>query len=200
MISLRELQAICPETTPERLALFVEPINAAFAEFAIDAQAAFLSQYAHETMGLRRLEENLNYSAKRLTQVWPKRFPTLASAAPYAMNPRALANRVYANRMGNGDQKSGDGYRFRGRGLPHLTGRHNYETEGAALGLDLVGEPDLLLQPGPAVRVGATYWIRIDGDRLAADFLELTRTINGGENGLADRYARLGRARNAGMA
>jgi putative chitinase len=97
--------------------------------------------------------ENLNYTtAERIRAVWPSRFPTLASAAPFVRNPRGLANHVYNGRMGN-RPGSDDGWNFRGRGLPHLTGRDNYERAGRALGVDLVGNPDLALRPDLAARI-----------------------------------------------
>src|SRR5258706_10657065 len=113
--------------------------------------AAFLAQIVHESGNLQNLEENLRYSAKRLREVWPKRFPDGATAEAYAGNAEKLANRVYAGRLGNGDEASGDGWKYRGRGLIQLTGRSNYAACKAALDLDVVRSTDLLLEPpGPA--------------------------------------------------
>jgi putative chitinase len=116
---------------------WVAPIRAACIKFEIDTVrevAAFLAQSSHESNGFRSFVENLNYSAKRLTQVWPKRFPSIAAATPYANNPQKLADKVYANRMGNGDEASGDGWTFRGSGLFQLTGRDNYARFARAVG------------------------------------------------------------------
>ncbi|ROH93008.1 glycoside hydrolase family 19 protein [Stagnimonas aquatica] len=178
-------------------------LNSAMAEFQIasraDRIAAFLAQIAHESGEMRRLVENLHYSsAKRICAVWPKRFPTEADAAPYVAQPEKLANRVYADRMGNGDAASGDGWRFRGRGLLQVTGRGTYKAVGTALGLPLTGNPDLLLQAGPAARSAAHYWRSNGLNELAddrsdddddADFVTITVKINGGKNGLTERRA-----------
>ena len=104
------------------------PLNAAMERFEINTPprvAAFLAQVAHESGELARLVENLNYTAARLVAVWPTKFPTVEAAQPYERNPERLANRVYAKRLGNGDTASGDGWRFRGRGLIQLTGRNH---------------------------------------------------------------------------
>ncbi len=176
-------------------------LNSAMAEFQIAINpwriAAFLAQIAHESGELRILVENLNYSTpKRLMAVWPKRFPSAAAAAPFVMQPQRLANNVYAMRMGNGDFDSGDGWRYRGRGLLQITGRGNYASVGSRLGLDLVGSPDQLLQPLPAARAAGLYWQAHGLNELAddrsdddEDFVTITVKINGGRNGLADRRA-----------
>lgn len=150
----------------------------------------FLAQWSHESSFVCQAE-NLNYSAKRLTQVWPSRFPTLASAREYAMNPQALANRVYNGRMGN-QIGSDHGWLYRGRGWCQLTGRDAYATYGRQLGLDLVGNPDLLLQDEVSAAVCGLFWSNRGLNRLAdqGDFLRVTEAINGGQNGLADRIAR----------
>src|SRR5713226_4099532 len=129
---------------------WVAPLNAAMARFDInDARraAAFLAQIAHESAELCSLTENLSYSAARLMSVWPKRFPTVAAAQQYERNPEKLANFVYASRLGNGDENSGDGWRYRGRGLIQVTGRGNYCAAGTALDLALEDDPDQLAQP-----------------------------------------------------
>jgi len=93
------------------------------------------------------ISENLNYSAKRLTEVWPSRFPSTGSAKPYANNPQRLANKVYADRMGNGPEASGDGWRYRGRGYPQVTGEANYAKVSPFVGIDLIADPDRLMEP-----------------------------------------------------
>lgn len=161
--------------------------------------AYFLAQLAHESAGMRRLEESLSYSARRLIQVWPSRFPTEAAAAPYARNPEKLANNVYANRLGNGDEASGDGWRYRGRGLIQITGKANYADMGARIGVDLVSQPDRASDPLTALTVAVAYWQARDLNRFAdrGDFTGLTRAINGGTIGLADRRRWLSRVESA---
>lgn len=116
----------------------------------------FMAQISVESGGLRIVEENLRYSASRLCAVWPKRFPTLNAAEPYANNPQALANKVYGGRMGN--EKAGDGWRYRGRGPKQITGRDNYRAIGREMGLDLEGDPDLLLEPKNGVLAAIAFW------------------------------------------
>jgi len=161
--------------------------------------AAFLAQTGHESAQFNQLQENLRYtSAERLLKVWPRRFPSIDSARPYVNDPQALANVVYAKRLGNGDITSGDGWRFRGRGIIQLTGRSNYVQAGTALGLDLVAPPDLLLEPGDAAMAAAWVWasrgLNAPADDRTADndledFTEITRRINGGAVGLKERFA-----------
>lgn len=145
-----------------------------------------LATIAHETMALTRLEENCSYRAERLCAVWPTRFRSLQAATLYAQNPEKLADRVYASRMGNGDEKSGDGFRFRGRGYLQLTGRAIYREVGLAAGLDLEGQPDLVTDARFAMRVAAAYW-RSQGLARLDDFAAVSRRVNGGTTGMADR-------------
>lgn len=148
----------------------------------------FLAQIGHESNGLRVTSENLNYSAARLTQVWPKRFPDLAATNGYANNPEALANLVYGNRLGN--TAPGDGYKYRGRGFIQLTGKDTYAAIGPIAGLDLVSNPDLAASIDSALRVSCAYWqwrgLNAVCDR--GDFVAVTKLINGGTVGLQDRY------------
>jgi putative chitinase len=187
----------CPDAV-----LWATALNAAMERFDIDTPArvaAFLAQIAHESNDCRNVIENLNYSAKRLVVVWPRRFPTLESALPYAGQPERLANLVYANRLGNGEVASGDGWRFRGRGLIQLTGRTNYRIAGFATQLDLEWNPDQAAEPVPAALTAAHFWSsrglnaladdRTDDDD-AEDFTRITVAINGGRNGLVDRRRR----------
>ena len=154
-------------------------------------QAHFLSQIAVESEQLQYLIENLSYSAQRLMVVWPKRFPTLTSTIGYVKNPQALGNKVYANRMGNGDEASGDGYRYRGRGLGMLTGKANYEKRGMALGFNLVANPGLLETPRLAVQSFADFWAANGLNRISDEgsVEAVTRVVNGGTHGLAKRQA-----------
>jgi putative chitinase len=154
--------------------------------------AGFLSQIAHESAGLTRLTENLNYSAERLMAVWPRRFLTIEFARQYARNPEKIANLVYANRMGNGDEASGDGWRYRGRGLKQLTGKTNYAAFAEAIGEDYVAEPDLLLEPVNAALSAGWFWSTNGLNALAdtGNVAAMTRRINGGLIGLEDRQRR----------
>jgi putative chitinase len=145
------------------------------------------------------LEENLNYSAERLVAVWPSRFPTKAAAEPYARQPDKLANKVYANRLGNGNEASGDGWRYRGRGPIQLTGKANYEKCGAGIGEDLVRFPCLLLTPSVGLASAGWFWHTRGCNRLADedDHRAITRIINGGQLGLDDRIMLVNRVREA---
>ena len=167
--------------------------------------AAFLAQIAHESGQLCRLVENLNYSADRLMKVWPKRFPTIEKATLYERNPEKLANYVYANRLGNGDDQSGDGWKYRGRGVIQVTGRANYRTIGDALGLPLEEQPELLEEPDAASLSAAYFWKSRGLNELAddrndddddEDFVRITVIINGGQTGLDDRRAYWATAKN----
>lgn len=152
----------------------------------------FLAQVLHESGMLQRLEEGLSYSAERLTQVWPRRFPSIASAQPYARNPRALANRVYGGRMGN--TAPDEGWRYRGRGLIQITGRNNYALAQELTGLPLLDVPELLCEPEPALMASAAWWERSVPDAALGDVRRVTRYVNGGDNGLAHRQQLTARA------
>jgi len=171
---------------------WVVPLNNALERFGIldrNVIAAFLAQVGAESAELNHLHERLRYTAERLVQVWPRRFPTIDSARAYSNNPKALANHVYANRMGNGNTASGDGYRYRGRGLIQLTGRNNYDRIGKRLGLDLIADPGLLLDPTNAAKSACVYWVDSGLNHLSdsGDFRMITIRINGGVNGYSDR-------------
>jgi putative chitinase len=171
------------------------PFLAAMAERHIDTprrQAAFLAQVGHESSSLSRVEEGLNYTAQRLMQVWPKRFPDFDSAHYYEHSPERLANLVYASRMGNGAYESGDGFRYRGRGPIQITGADSYRRCGIALNLPLIEQPELLLQFGPGARSAAWFWEDRSLNALADadDFDAITRRINGGTEGASQRLAR----------
>ena len=154
--------------------------------------ACFLATCAVESK-FSKLVENMNYSAKRLSEVWPKRFKgedgkPNALALQIANNPEAIANVVYANRMGNGPGETGDGWRYRGRGFIPLTGRYNYIRYGEYLGLDLEGNPDLAEKEEIAAEIAAEFWHRSDLNE-AADVLDLVairRKVNGGLIGFGE--------------
>lgn len=141
--------------------VWLSMLNEAMERFEIDSSAriaAFLAQIAQESNDCRNLEEDLRYPIAVLMRMWPGLFPTAALAQPYERNPEKLANLVYANRWGNGPTESCDGYRFRGRGLIRITGRANYALAGAALGLDLEGQPESLLEPRNAAMSAVWFW------------------------------------------
>src|SRR5690606_34485985 len=153
-------------------------------------QAAFLAQVGHESQGLTRMQENLNYSAAALQRTWPSRF-TRDTAGAYARKPKAIANKVYANRMGNGGESSGEGWKYRGRGLIQLTGKTNYSRAADALGLPLVDHPELLEDFEHAALSAAWWWSDRGLNELAdrGEFEKITRKINGGLTGYDDRVA-----------
>ena len=171
---------------------WVDALNETFNRFDINTprqQAAFIGQCGHECGNFKILEENLNYRAATLMKLWSKRFPTLEVANAYAGNPKKIANMVYASRMGNRDELSGDGYRFRGRGCIQLTGYANYFHAGQALGIDFVVTPDLVGTPKYAALTAGWFWSTHGCNQLAenADWVGLTKKINGGTIGLDDR-------------
>lgn len=187
-------------------------VKRALSRFGIESErqvAAWLAQTAHESGGYTLLVENLNYRASTMAVCWPKRF---AEAGPdgkpkrdvkgalipnkFALalerKPEAIANVVYAARMGNGPTESGEGWLYRGRGLKQLTGKDNYTRCGQALGIDLVSTPDMLLEPEGASLSAAWFWSVNKCGPLADadDFVGLTKKINGGTIGLEDRTKR----------
>jgi len=176
---------------------WLEPLNATFQKYNISTskrEAAFIGQCSVESANFTHLQENLNYSAQRLTQVWPSRFPNISMAQPYANNPEKLANFVYAGRMGN--LQDGDGWKFHGRGLIQLTGRENYANCGSSIGVDIIDNPDLLLTPKYATLSAGWFWNK-HGLNLLADAQEygtMTRRINGGTTALDERIAKITKA------
>jgi len=154
--------------------------------------AHFLAQCGHESGGFRVTQENLNYSAKGLNGIFKKYFPTEAAATPYARNPQKIANKVYSNRMGNGTEASGDGYKFRGRGYIQLTGRDNYTAFGKSIGVDIPNSPDSVATT--YALASAAWFFSKNGlhkiaDEGASDVVvtKITKRVNGGTIGLPDR-------------
>ena len=171
---------------------WVDALNETFSRFNINTknqQAMFIGQCSHECGNFRLLEENLNYRAETLMKLWPKRFPSLEFAKQYEKNPRKIANSVYANRMGNRDEASGDGYRFRGRGALQCTGHSTYFHAGKALGVDFVMQPDLIATPKYAALTAGWFWEthKLNPPSDALDYTKVTKIINGGTIGLDDR-------------
>ena len=171
---------------------WADALNATFERFNIATpvqKASFIGQCGHECGQFKVLEENLNYRAETLMKLWSKRFPTLEVANQYARNPKKIANMVYSNRMGNRDEASGDGYRFRGRGCIQLTGHANYFHAGQACGVDFVMEPDLVATPQFAAMTAGWFWNTHNLNQYAdaRNFVLMTKKINGGTIGLDDR-------------
>lgn len=154
--------------------------------------AHFLAQCGHESGGFRLVQENLNYSAKGLMGIFRKYFPTAALAEQYQRKPEKIANRVYGGRMGNGPEASGEGFKFRGRGYIQLTGKQNYTAFARAIGEDVVANPDLVATKYPLASA-AWFFHRnglhklADGGATDAVVTQVTRRVNGGTIGLADR-------------
>ena len=156
--------------------------------------AAWLATLAHESARFTRLVENLNYSAQGLAQTWPSRYADMtgqpnATAIRIARKPEDIANLTYSGRMGNGGAGSGDGWRYRGRGLIQITGRANYARSGAEMGIDLIAKPEQLEQPYLAAMSAAEWWHRHGCNDLAdtGDMAAVTRRVNGGLTGMGDR-------------
>jgi putative chitinase len=151
--------------------------------------AAFLAQCAHESGGFVFLKENLNYKAASLRRVFPKYFPDDAIAAQYAGKGEMIANRVYANRMGNGPEESGDGFRYCGRGLIQLTGKNNYTFFAGSLDIPVEEASEYLQTFEGAVQSACFFWEqnKLNQWADAGDILTLTKRINGGTIGLEDR-------------
>lgn len=151
--------------------------------------AAFIAQCAHESGGFKFLKENLNYKAASLRKVFPKYFPDDAIAAAYANKPEKIANRVYANRMGNGPEESGDGWTYCGRGLIQLTGKNNYTFFAGSLDIPLEECAEYLGTFEGAVQSACFFWEQNNLNQWADkdDILTLTKRINGGTIGLEDR-------------
>lgn len=178
--------------TEKRAERYVDHLNRWMTLFAIDTplrQAHFLAQVMHESQGLLADEENMNYSAAGLMRVFKKYF-TADSAKLYERQPEKIANRVYAKRMGNGNTESGDGWRFRGRGLIMVTGRENYAAFAKWVGEPrLATTPEMLTRPEYAAASAVWYWNdkALNHYADADDIEKITRKINGGANGIVER-------------
>jgi putative chitinase len=193
-VQLRQLAPHADRNKP----LFENAAEVLF-DYAINATSRrlshFFAQVLHETKGLRVFAENLDYSAERLVERWPKQFPTLSDALAYAHNPIPLANKVYGGRMGN--RQAGDGWRYIGRGLLSISGRAMYERISQTLDADLVGRPELVNTPRYALPAACEVWKAANGNVLADrnDLIRLTRALSGGIDGLASRTSWLVKTR-----
>ena len=187
---------------PETAGLYAPHLCAAALKWGVSVAAPpmFLAQLAHESALFERLVENLNYtSAQQIRRTWPKRFANNSAAVAFVRKPERLANFVYADRIGNGDAASGDGWKYRGRGLIQITGKDNYRDAGEALGLPLLEEPELLEDLVHAADAAGWFWKSHGLNRFASNINDCTRAINGGLNGLPDRMRLYNRASAAAL-
>ena len=189
-LTYSELQQLIPKNP------YVKQWHAALAQLLPDYEintpqriAAFIAQCAHESGGFTALKENLNYRAATLRKIFPKYFPTDEMAQQYAGKQEAIANLVYANRMGNGGPETGDGYRYSGKGLIQLTGKDNYTWFAASLGITVEEAAEYLQTFEGAAQSACWFWETNQLNQWAdkGDILTLTKRINGGTIGLEDR-------------
>jgi putative chitinase len=190
MITLNQLKQIIPDNP--NVEQWQQALDQLLPEYNINTPeriAAFLAQCAHESAGFSAIRENLNYKAESLQKVFAKYFPTAQLAQQYAKQPEKIANRVYANRMGNGDESSGDGWRYCGRGLIQLTGKNNYQAFADSLGSTLEEVVEYLTTFEGAVQSACWFWESNNLNELAdlGDIKAMTKRINGGYIGLEDR-------------
>lgn len=194
ILTPNQLMGIMPNCPSDKTVEYANALSKAMDEAQINTvqrMASFLGQIAHESNQLKEWMESLNYSVNAIMKTWPKRFPTAESATPYARNPEKLANKVYSNRMGNGDEASGNGWKFRGRGPIQITGKNSYRDAGKFIGIDLENSPDLALMSENGFRIATWYWTTHGLNALADvwDVVGITKAINGGIIGLEQRKA-----------
>jgi len=175
---------------------WASPLNDTFSRFGIETleeQACFMGQFSYECNNFKSLEENLNYKPETLMKLWPKRFPSMEEAMKYAHKPQLIANHIYQGRMGNRDEASGDGWRFRGSAICQLTGHDNFYHAGKDLGIDLVNNPDLARTVKWAAPIGGWFWATHGCNQLAqsGNYDGLTQRINGGLFGAKERVAKI---------
>lgn len=193
MLTADQAMALFPRAAPEHRAALVTRGPTLFQRDGIKGTRLhfLLAQLGHESGGLTIVGENLNYSAQRLVQVFPRRFPTLAAAQPFANNPEKLANQIYGGRLGNGPAASGDGFRYRGRGYIQITGRDNYRDIGRVAAVPIDAEPDRAAHADHALEIACGFWTARGLNAIpdTGDFTACTRRINGGTIGIEDRRA-----------
>lgn len=180
---------------------WIAPLNTAMRATGISTprrQAAFLAQLLFESSEFRTLEESLSFSEQRLQHIWPKHFPDLAAASAFSHTPEKLANKIYACRTGNGDEASGDGWKYRDRGLIKIRGRASYALFSKAMHIDALDHPDLLLKPAGAALAAAWFWKMhglnelsdlLDGPQADEHFIQLCRRVAGDTTGVPQRVA-----------
>jgi len=190
-ITKEQLQSFFEDTKESLIDSYVDPLNKTFDKFEINNTnriCMFLAQCGHESGGLNHTQENLNYKAEGLERTFPKYFRDV-DANDYAHNPEKIANRVYADRMGNGDEDSGDGWKFHGRGLIQLTGRTNYEVFAADIGMNVDAAVEYLSTPEGAAMSAGWFWNKHNLNKWSdeQDVLTVTKKINGGTIGFEER-------------
>lgn len=194
MLTINQLSGCFPDASTSTLQTYLPGVNLVAEKCQINTplrMRAFLAQTGAESAEFEIITENLNYSAEALQRVFSKYFPTATLAKKYARHPEQIANRVYANRMGNGPEASGDGWRYRGRGLIQITGHNNYTALAAYLGKDITSTIAYCETPEGACMGAGWYWATNNLNRWAdaQDMISLTRAIDGGLNGFQDRMA-----------
>lgn len=187
MITVDKLTKIFPNSSPNLLINFVGPLNKAIEEYEINNPAMFVAQIGHESGGFKTLIENLNYSTDGLLKTFPKYFKDRASAEKYARKPEMIANKVYASRMGNGDEASGDGWKYRGKGAIQITGHDNHQLFAESEGITIDEAVNYMLSYEGAIVSAAWFWDYRNCNATSNDVKKTTKKINGGENGLAER-------------
>ena len=197
MITVDLLKSVCKTTAGKaQCAAIVPLLNTILPKYDINTKlrtAMFLAQALHESGEFTHLSENLNYSSARLAVVWPKRFSINGKPNQVALDiggkPELIANTVYANRLGNGTPESGDGWKYRGRGIFQLTGKDNYTNCGKAIHIDIAKNPDLLLSHEAAITSACWFWQthNINSAADKSDIVKSTKIINGGNIGIDDR-------------
>lgn len=200
-LTLDQLMAILETSDNEKAQHYLAGLNACFDRYQINTPlrvAHFMAQVCHESGNFKYTSENLNYSAKALRAVFGKYFSTDEIAEEYARQPEKIASVVYANRMGNGDEQSGEGWQYRGRGFIQLTGKENYQNYAQSCGDDVVANPEMVADdPIHCVGGAGWYWDSRSLNRYADedDIKTVTKRINGGFHGLDDRQAKLDNAK-----
>lgn len=223
LLTLAQLQGVCITANGRKACeRYLAPLVSAMQRYQINTPAritAFLAQIAHESADFTRVEEGLNYSADGLANTWESRYAEPDGKGKYVKvlvndkwrnkpnalalklerKPQAIANNAYANRFGNGDEASGDGWRYRGAGLKQLTFKANHEEFAKAVGVELAKVPDLLRSPDGAALSAAWYWgsRKLNGLADIGAFTDITQKINGGQIGAKSREAYLERAQKA---
>jgi putative chitinase len=191
LVTFEQLNDFFEDTNEDIIEKYVEPLNEVMEFYEINTPqriSMFLAQVGHESGGLRTIKENLMYSADRLKVIFPKYFRGVDPSG-YARNPQKIANRVYASRMGNGDEASGDGYRYCGRGLIQLTGKSNYAAFASDMNMSLEEATAWLDDPEGAAWSAGWFWDSRELNQWAdkGDVVTVTKKINGGTIGLKDR-------------
>ena len=194
-MTIEQLKTFTKISDDVKLKTLFDTISATFEKYEINSvlrKSHFLAQIAVESADFTHVRENLNYSAKALLATFPTHF-NKNEAELYARQPVKIGNRAYANRLGNGDEASGDGYKFRGAGYIQITGKINFMGVGKALNIDLINHPELLEQPQYAMLSAGFFWndrnLNAIADKSGDDVTRITKIINGGLNGLKDRQA-----------